>query len=365
MDAELRRVAFSDLVGWASHDHATALSVFQRSCREILDQPASRMRVVRYGGSVSAWQDVARAGLIAPDARKFFESQFQVYRVYDCEHPEGLFTGYYEPEAKGSLTRTKDFSVPIYRRPPDLAAFPEDVRERSGLAYGRWIAGEAAAYFTRREIEEGALAGRGLEILWLKDWADAFFIHIQGSGRIRLTDRGSIRLSFAAKSGLPYTAIGSVLAARGILRREELSMQTIRGWMAANQSEARQLMWENQSFIFFREAELADPALGALGAQQVQLTPRRSLAVDRSCWMLGAPVWLDTMVPTGEEGSMQSFRQLLVAQDTGSAIRGLARGDVYWGFGDEAGRIAGPMKSPGTIYVLLPHAAAAELGLLA
>jgi membrane-bound lytic murein transglycosylase A len=363
MEAELRRAAFTDLSGWASHDYAAALAVFQRSCMEILDQPASRTRLVRYGGSGSAWQAVARAGLNARDARKFFESQFRVYRVHDPECPEGLFTGYYEPEAEGSLRPSTDFSVPIYRMPADLVAFPEDVRKRTDLAYGRWVAGHAKAYFTRQEIEEGALGGRGLELLWLKDWADAFFIHIQGSGRIRLKEGGSVRLSFAAKSGLPYTAIGSVLAAHGVLRREELSMQTIRGWMAAHQSEARQLMWENQSFIFFRETKLADPALGALGAQQVQLTPQRSLAVDRSYWMLGTPVWLDTMVPTGEEGSMQSFRQLLIAQDTGSAIKGLARGDIYWGFGDEAGRIAGPMKSPGKMHVFLPHAAAVDLGL--
>ncbi|MFM8747654.1 MAG: murein transglycosylase A [Aestuariivirga sp.] len=363
MDAELRGAAFTGLDGWAAQDHMAALAVFQRSCRAILDQTASDLRTARFGGSLSAWQEVARAGLRAQNARKFFETLFAVFSVHDRECPGGLFTGYFEPEAEGSLSPSAEFAVPIYRRPADLVAFPAEVRERSGLAYGRWVAGKAIPYFTRQDIEQGALAGQGLEIAWLRDWADAFFIHIQGSGRLRLRDGSCLRLSFAAKSGLPYTAIGGVLVARGALRREELSMQTIKRWMTAHPSQARKLMWENQSFIFFREAQLADPDLGALGAQQVQLTPRRSLAIDRSCWMLGTPVWLDSMVPAGDEGSMQRFRQLLVAQDTGSAIKGLARGDVYWGFGDLAGRIAGPMKSQGAMHVLLPHAVAAELGL--
>jgi membrane-bound lytic murein transglycosylase A len=365
MHAELQATAFRDLDGWAAHDHTAALTVFRRSCQAILGRTDSGGHSARFGGSSDAWRHVAQAALAAADARAFFEDWFQVYRVCDCERPEGLFTGYFEPEAEGSLAPTAEFSIPIYRRPADLVVFPNEVRERSGLSYGRWVGGEAMAYFTRQDIEQGALTGRGLEIAWLRDWADAFFIHVQGSGCLRLRDRGTLRLSFAAKSGLPYTAIGGVLVARGVMRPEELSMQMIRQWMAAHSSEARQLMWENQSFIFFREAELGDPNLGALGAQQVQLTPRRSLAVDRSYWRLGTPVWLDSMVPTGDEGAMQSFRQLLVAQDTGSAIKGLARGDVYWGFGDEAGRIAGPMKSPGTMHVFLPHAVASELGLTA
>jgi membrane-bound lytic murein transglycosylase A len=140
-------------------------------------------------------------------------------------------------------------------------------------------------------------------------------------------------------------------------------MQSIRRWMADHPREARSLMWENQSFVFFRERALDDPALGALGAQHVQLTPRRSLAVDRDLWMFGTPIWLDTTVRAGEEGAMIRFRQLLIAQDTGSAIKGLARGDVYWGFGDEAARLAGPMKSPGTMTALLPLGLARELGL--
>ncbi len=172
-----------------------------------------------------------------------------------------------------------------------------------------------------------------------------------------------MRLSYGAKSGLPYTGIGGVLADRGILPRETMSMQAIRSWMKDNPRDARALMWENRSFVFFREIELDDPDLGALGAQHVQLTPRRSLAIDRAYWMLGTPVWLDTGVLVDENGTLQPYRGLLIAQDTGSAIKGLARGDVYWGFGEEAARLAGPMKSPGEMIVLLPNPLARRLGL--
>jgi membrane-bound lytic murein transglycosylase A len=361
--SSLERVSFADLEGWTHGDGAGALDAFRRSCQEIVAHGTGFSRQARFGGTRSAWLDTCRRALEAGDARHFFETRFRPYRVRDAERPEGLFTGYFEPEVEGSRTASACFNVPLYRRPPDLVSFPPDVRARSGLSYGRMIKGQAASYLTRREIEEGALARQGLEIVHLKDWADAFFIHVQGSGRIRLEDGSTMRLTYDAKSGLPYTGIGSLLVEQGALTLEEMSMQAIRNWMAGHPKEARALMWKNRSFIFFREAILERPDLGALGAQHVQLTPQRSLAVDRTEWMLGTPVWLDTAIPSGEEGCMNPFRQLLIAQDTGSAITGLARGDVYWGFGEDAARIAGPMKSPGTMTVLLPIPAAEELGL--
>jgi membrane-bound lytic murein transglycosylase A len=329
----------------------------------MLEQGSGFRRPVRFGGSPSSWRSACLGAFETGHARDYFERGFRAYRVHDAERPEGLFTGYYEPEVDGSRTRSQAFHVPVYRRPPDLVAFREGEEAGTGLAYGRLVDGKPAPYLTRREIELGALAGRGLEIVWLKDWADAFFIQIQGSGRVRLADGGTMRLSYAAKSGLPYTGIGGRLVERGVLAPEAMSMQAIRAWMAKHPGEARELMWENQSFVFFREVDLEDPALGALGAQHVQLTPRRSLAVDRGLWMVGTPVWLETEAPTGDAGRGEPFRQLLVAQDTGSAIRGLARGDVYWGFGDAAAAIAGPMKSAGNMAVLLPIDVAEELGL--
>ena len=170
-----------------------------------------------------------------------------------------------------------------------------------------------------------------------------------------------MRLGFAAKTGLPYTAIGAILLQRGILTREDVSMQAIRAWMRKNPKPARELMWENKSFVFFRDSGGDDPELGPRGAQRVPLTPSHSLAVDRSLWMFGTPVWLDTQAPQGESGTLVPFRNLLVAQDTGTAIKGHARGDVFWGAGEEAALTAGHMKSPGLMIVLLPKALAKRL----
>jgi membrane-bound lytic murein transglycosylase A len=361
--SSLERIAFSDLQGWPAANLGGALGAFRHSCREILDHGSSFSHQARFGGSRPSWLESSREALAASDARQFFEAFFSPYRVRDADRTDGLFTGYFEPEVAGSRTASATFSVPIYRRPADLVSFPDDLRAVSGLSAGQMIGGEPVPYLTRRDIEEGALAGQGLEVVYLGDWADAFFLHIQGSGRVRLEDGSTLRLTYDGKSGLPYTAIGGLLVQRGAFSKDEMSMQAIRRWMAEHPREARSLMWENQSFIFFREIQLPRPELGALGAQHVQLTPYLSLAVDRAAWMLGTPVWLDTMVPAGDEASMIPFRQLLIAQDTGSAIKGLARGDVYWGFGEAAARIAGPMKSAGRMTVLLPHAVAGELGL--
>jgi membrane-bound lytic murein transglycosylase A len=363
MDGQLAPVNFASLEGWKGYDHGGALPAFRRSCREILEQGASFRRPVRFGGSPSSWRSACLAAFEATDSRVFFESMFRPYRVQDRDRPEGLFTGYYEPEVEGSRRRSAVFHVPLYRRPPDLVAFSAAETEHYGLSYGRLVDGHPAPYLTRQVIEQGALAGKGLEIVWLRDWADAFFIHIQGSGRVRLAEGGMLRLSYSAKSGHPYTGIGGLLVQRGKLSPEAMSMQAIRAWMLKHPTEARELMWENRSFVFFREVVLEDPDLGALGAQHVQLTPRRSLAIDRANWMFGTPVWLDTAAPSATGNALEPFRQLLVAQDTGSAIKGLARGDIYWGFGEAAAQIAGPMKSEGNMVVLLPREVAEELGL--
>ena len=359
----LAPVGFEKLPGWAGHDHGEALETFRRSAREILDQGSGFSRSVRFGGSRESWLKPCRDALARQDARNFFETQFRAYRVQDRDHPQGLFTGYFEPDVIGSLTPKPGFDVPLYRKPPDLVALSAAERVRTGLGFGRIVDGEARPYFTRREIERGALSGRELEIVWLTDWADAFFMQVQGSGRVRLEDGRTVRLTYDGKTGLPYTSIGALLVEAGIIPRDEMSMQAIRRWMSLHPEEARELMWRNESFVFFREVALERADLGALGAQHVQLTPRRSLAVDRSLWMFGMPVWLETVFPVDDEDGVKTFRQLMISQDTGTAIRGLARGDVYWGAGEEAAMIAGHMKSPGTMTVLLPHDVAKELEL--
>jgi membrane-bound lytic murein transglycosylase A len=252
------------------------------------------------------------------------------------------------------LTPTGEFKVPIYRKPDDLVPFDEKAQTATGLKYGRLRNGKSEAYFTRKEIEQGVLAGRHLELVWLKSWVDAFFIHVQGSGRISLPGGKFMRLAYAGKTGRTYTGIGGVLVQKGLLSKDDMSMQALRRWMAAHPEDARELMWQNESFIFFREVEVNDPSLGAPGAQKIPLHPKRSLAVDRSIWAFGTPIWLDTQTPSGPDGKLETFQRLMIAQDTGTAIKGYARGDVYWGWGESAAMTAGHMKSPGQMTVLLP-----------
>jgi peptidoglycan lytic transglycosylase A len=357
----LKATTFARIAGWSSDNHAAALATFRRSCAEILTDGRAFRRAIKFGGTREDWDGVCRRAMAAGDARKFFEAEFTPVMAGDTVRPRGLFTGYFEPEAEGSRVANPAFPVAIYGRPGDLVAFDAADEKATGLRYGRKVDGKPKPYFTRREIEEGALRGQGLEVVWLRDWADAFFIHVQGSGRVRFADGSSMRLAYAAKSGQPYTGIGGILVERGLIDRQAMSMQAIRAWMEDNPKAARNLMWENRSFVFFREVAVDDPDLGAPGAQMVQLTPGRSLAVDRSLWAFGTPVWLDTTVPGSDPETKLQFRHLMIAQDTGTAIRGALRGDVYWGWGERAIAAAGHMKSPGTMIVLLPKPLAKKL----
>ena len=354
----LRAVPFPALPGWQQADHAQALAAFRRSCRAML-KPDYHWRKARFGGRPADWRAVCIAALKLPEkasrkkARAFFEKHFQPVSPLPTRRPAGIFTGYYEPEVEGSLKRHGPYQVPLHGRPKDLVRLPERDAKRLGVGYGRMVKGRARPYFTRKEIETGALDGRGLEIVWLKSPVDRFFMQIQGSGRVRLDDGRVLRLAFAGKTGHPFTPVGRLLMERGVIPREKLSMQSIRAWMAKYPEQARKLMWENKSYVFFRIVDLPDPRLGAYGAQGVQLTPLVSLAVDYRYWPYGAPIWLETMAPK-PGGGQRRFRRLMVAQDTGTAIRGIVRGDVFFGFGDAAGALAGRMKAPGYIAVLLP-----------
>ena len=330
MGRELEPTSFDALSGWAADDHDAALSAFQRSSREIIDHGHGFQRPSRFGGAREDWLPACEAGLKARGGKIFFETHFTPFKVHDRERPTGLFTGYYEPELRGSLTPNDAYPVPVYAKPGYIHQ----------------------PFFTRREIEEGALKDQGLELCYVSNWVDAFFMHVQGNGRVVLPDGSIIRLSFAGKSGRAYTGIGSVLLKRGIGAPQTMSMQFLREWMAANPNDMRALLWENESFIFFRVTEISDSKLGAIGAAKVNLTPRRSLAVDRSLWAFGTPLFLDTNEPPEAGGA--SFNRLMIAQDTGTAIRGLVRGDVYWGWGAEAEHKAGHMKSTGRMVALLP-----------
>lgn len=358
----LERVGFADLVGWTEDDPAAALAAFARTCARWATLPQDRsLGAGDIAGTVGDWRTVCieAEGVPRGDseaARRFFESRFQPFAATADGEDAGLFTGYYEPELHGSRTRSDDFQVPLYGRPPDLVMvdlglFRETLKgERIA---GRVVEGSLRPYESRAEIDDGALDGRGLELLWVDDAIDAFFLHIQGSGRVTLAEGGVARVGYAGQNGHPYFAIGRDLIERGELSREEVSLQSIRSWLKAHPEEGLALMRKNPSYVFFHEIE----GEGPLGAQGVALEPGRSLAVDRRFVPLGAPVWLEADPPNEQS---PPIRRLLIAQDTGGAIKGPVRGDVFWGAGDEAAELAGPMKSQGRYYLLLPRSIAAR-----
>ncbi len=362
-DVKLRRLSFASLPGWQDADHRAALAAFRRSCEALMK--GGMKKNGRFGGRRSDWfapcAAVRNVPLSRRAARAFFEEYFTPVTVLPGAAPGGLFTGYYEPEVEGSLKRDGTYRFPLHGKPGDLVRLTPDEEKRLGVRYGRRVDGEARKYFNRRQIETGALDGRGLELAWLKSRADRFFMQVQGSGRVRLREGGHLRLAFAAKTGHPFTGPGKLLIERGIIPRREMSMQAIRKWLKENPKEGEKLLWENESYVFFRPVRLADPRLGAYGAQGVQLAPLVSLAVDWRYWAYGSPVWLDTTIPGPGGKGAQRMRRLMVAQDTGTAIRGAVRGDVYFGFGDAAGARAGRMKYKGFMAVLLPNRLAARL----
>ena len=353
----LSPVAFTDLPGWTSDHVAEALPAFQRSCARLKSVPPDRpVGPGGVGGRAADWQAVCtRLGTLAPGddtaARAFFEAEFVAYAAGNNGARRGLFTGYYEIELEGSLTPSPDYPVPLYSRPADLVMVDlGDFSDRwkGERTAGRVIDGRLKPFEDRAAIEAGGLDGKTPVLVWLKDPVGAFFLHIQGSGRVRLPDGSEMRVGYAAQNGHKYVAIGRELIDRGELKREEVSLQTIRDWLRAHPDQAAALMNSNPSYVFFQELK----GDGPLGAQNVALTPGRSLAVDSKFLPYGVPVWLDAEDPLD---SGQRLRRLMVAQDTGGAIRGPVRGDVFWGHGPDAELRAGVMKSPGEYYIFLPR----------
>lgn len=369
-ELRLAPAAFADLPGWEADDHSAALAAWLRSCERIRRLPAGEpLGGAGFAGTAGDWQAacaaagrLGRVGRVGDSAaRAFFERELVPFAASDAGEPTGLFTGYYEPLLSGSRRRHGPYTVPLYGRPPelvmvDLGAFRESLRGQR--IAGEVVDGSLVPFADRSAVAGGALAGRGLEIAWVDDPIDAFFLEIQGSGRIELTEGGVLRVGYAAQNGHPYFAIGRDLVERGALRPEEVSLQSIRRWLAFHPAEAPDVMARNASYVFFEEV-LGD---GPLGAEGVVLTPGRSLAVDRTHLPLGVPVWLDAAAPDPVEGRPdRPLRRLLVAQDTGGAIRGPVRGDVFWGAGEEAAAVAGRMKHPGRNWLLLPRAVASRL----
>ena len=372
----LEPAAFSELEGWSKDDHAAVLDAFVRSCAQWARAPEARpllpgssmgapkdwRAACHEAGKLAAATDGEAGGASGKNdrARTFFETRFEPFAVLNNDQENGLFTAYFQIEIAGARSPRGPLSVPLYARPVDLVQvnlglFRDEFTGRS--IAGRVKGGRLIPYPARAEIDEGALTGQGLEIAWVDNPVDAFFLHIQGSGRIKLTDGSVIAVGYDGSNGHAYTTLGGLMMERGLLPAGGASMQAIRQWIADNPEDGAALMAENARFIFFRRLDDGAP----MGAQGVPLTPGRSLAVDRKYLPLGIPIWLETRAPGAADGAPAPFQRLMVAQDTGSAITGPVRGDIYWGTGPQAGSIAGRMKYPGRYFVLLPKPVAGRL----
>lgn len=309
--AETTLLDWADLHGWDKDDHSQALVVFQETCRDLRD---------------GDWPTICELSKTAENAKTFFESFFKPVLITDEAEP--LFTGYYEPELLGSRKRSNIFNTPLYRKPDDAPTG------------GQWLSRKQLA-------SSGVLEGRGLEIAWVQHPVDKFFLQIQGSGRINLREGGSLRVGYGGKNGHPYRSIGQELVRRGVFQEHQVSAGVIRNWVSRNPEQGAELLNHNPSYVFFRELSELDESKGPLGAMNRSITANRSVAVDPEFVPLGAPVWV-------EKAGAAPFRRLMVAQDTGSAIKGAQRADIFYGSGSEAGREAGRIRDTGRMVVLLP-----------
>jgi membrane-bound lytic murein transglycosylase A len=297
-------------------------------------------------------------------ARGYFEAEFNVFKASNGDDPVGRFTGYYEETLEGSLKRRGKYQTPLYKRPPDLVMadlrdfFDNPNRRRIGGRVDK--RGRLKPYETRKQIVEGALAGKGLELVWVADKISAFFLQVQGSGVVQLDGGKTMRIGYAGQNGHVYTAIGREMIADGILTKKTVSMQSIRDWLEANPKKADAMMNRNESYVFFEK--LRGTRNGPLGSQGVELTPGRSLAIDRVFIAQSIPIWIDSVAPVPFTDKEETWRRLVVAQDTGGAIRGPVRGDIYWGTGKKAADIAGRTKSKGSYYLLIPKSVSVTAG---
>lgn len=326
--------SYANLPGWGQDDHQAALQTFLKSCAA-LEKKTEAMGCGDLTSPAYVWTDICAAAKLASmggpsGAQQFFESQFLPYRVRSEYNTEGLFTGYYIPEMSGSRTKYGRYRFPVY-------ALPSDVQK-----------GEE--YFTRAEIYAGALEGKGLELAWVDDPVALFFIEIQGSGVIRLAEGGILTLGFAGKNNREYIAIGRVMGEKGLLDKDNINLFTIKEWLYRHPDQAREVMEQNPSYVFFQEL----PDHMVKGAQGVGLTPERSMAVDWHYYPYGLPMYLETNLQEVAEGAPIPFARTMIAQDTGGAIRGGIRGDIYFGHGKRAEMLAGHQAEKGRLTLLLP-----------
>ena len=361
----LRPVAYDSLPGWRQDDVSILLPTLLRQCRHLELLPAD----TRLGGAGEARTAGGKAGdwiafcqairwVPAGDdqaARKAVAAWLQPYLVSDHDDDTAHFTGYFEPVVSGSLFRDAAHAVPVYRRPDDLVTR----RAVSGETLtGRLLDGRLVPYWTRAQIDQGALAGRELAICWLSSPTDLFVLQVQGSGRVRLQSGQILRVGYAGRNGADYVPIGRLLVQDGQMSGDTVSMQSIRDWLLAHPEQARGLLERNPSYVFFRVLDTLRLDQGPIGALGLPLLPRRSIAVDPAFLPLGAPVWVDTVAPSADEPSAddgERLRRLMLAQDTGAGIDGPTHADIFFGWGDESARQAGIMHKTGRMVVLLPR----------
>jgi len=363
----LQAISFDDLEGWKDDDPSSLFEAMEACRRQIID-----IKPYRTGSLGLTTQDLlplleaARSEnpSSAADARAFFQSHCRPFRIRRADGSSGFVTAFYEPEILVSAVADEDYRFPFYRRPDDLIDLDESNRPASlpdNYAFGRLTDGQIDAYPDRRAIDEGFLAGRGLEIAWAKSKIDVFFVHVQGAARLRYPDGTIDRITYAAKAGHPFSAIGKLLIERGEIERSEISMQTIRRWLGDHPHQVDEVLWHNRSYIFFREIPTADMNAGPVAAAKVPLIAGRSLAVDRLIHTFGFPFFIRSENLVHLDGG-KPFARLMLALDTGSAIVGPARGDIFTGWGDQAGELAGTVRHDAGFVVLIPNAAAARFG---
>lgn len=362
--AQLTPIRFAAVPGWANDDQRGAFTAFLATCERLLARrsvaPTGRDARPDRRALIPICQQAQSLGA-SPSraaAQGFFERHFVPHRVGNGP-ATGLLTGYYEPELDAVRFPTPGFSEPIYARPNDLVLLSGRSRPAGlspSLGAARQTASGLVPYYTREQIDRGALKGRGLEIFYLRDRIDSFFLHIQGSGLLRLPDGSRTRVNYSAKNGHAYASVGKVMIQRGYITAAGMSLQSMKQWLRDNGAYGQEILWNNPSYVFFRELTGEEAVAGPLGAEGIPLTPGRSLAVDPAFHSLGLPIYVDA--PEIRHHGEAAFRRLMIAQDVGSAIKGPQRGDIYWGSGPAAGELAGVTKHRGQFIVLLPRASA-------
>lgn len=360
-DVTLKAKEFAQLPGWKTTKVSKSLLAFQISCQTFIKQdPEQPAGSEHLNLKAKDWQPACRAALAIkpitePAARDFFQKWFTPVEFNNNKPLRGLFTGYYMATLHGSRVKTEEYNVPIYGLPSNmvtinLGLFDPDYKNRRLV--GRLSGKQLVPYYTRVEINKGAIDKEAPVLVWVNSHVDRLFLEIQGSGTVEMNDGSKLYLGYAAQNGAPYTAIARVLIDKGVMTKDNASMQHIKRYLEANPAEMHKVLNQNKSFVFFQYLKNDE----ALGSQGVALTPGYSLAIDRKWIPLGAPLWLQTTRPDEREAAQEhALQRLMIAQDTGGAIKGVVRGDVYWGAGDKATFIAGHMKNHGHYWLLLPR----------